>query len=82
MGQGLEGGEGRGANVLLSGGTTILCDGAAPGTRVVRVLDVVMAAPCYAAASVCVGVAAECARLRLTAPGSVSTKTLLVPNNV
>ena len=29
MWQGLEGGEGRGANVLLSGGTAILCDGVA-----------------------------------------------------
>jgi len=44
------------------------------GTRVVRVLCVWVATPCCVAACVCVGVAAECARLRLMAPGSASTK--------
>ncbi len=47
------------------------------GTRVVRVLWVVMAAPCCVAACVCVGVAAECDWLRLTAPGSASIKRFL-----
>ncbi len=48
------------------------------GTRVVRVLWVVMSAPCCVAACVCVGVAAECARLRLlTALGCASTKCFL-----
>jgi hypothetical protein len=48
-----------------------------PGTRVVRVLCVVMAAPCSVVACVCVGVVAQCARLRPTAPGSASTKRFL-----
>ena len=47
------------------------------GTRVPWVLCVVMAAPYCAAARVCVGVAAKCARLRLTAPGSASTKRFM-----
>ena len=53
------------------------------GTRVVRVLRMVMATRLYAAAFVCVGVAAEFARLRLTTPGSASTKhflLLIMPN--
>jgi len=52
------------------------------GTRVVRALCMLMATHCCAAACVCVGVAAECARLRLTAPGSASTKrsmSLIMP---
>ena len=44
------------------------------GTRVVRILCMVMATPCCAAACVGVGDAAECARLRLTAHGSACTK--------
>ncbi len=49
-----------------------------PGTRVVRVLCVVMAAPCSVVACVCVEVEAKCARFRLTAPGSASTKRFLL----
>ena len=48
------------------------------GTRVVRVLCVVMAAPYYVVAFVCVGIAAKCARLRLTAPGSSTQRFLLL----
>jgi hypothetical protein len=44
MGQDPEGGEGRGANLLLSDGTATSCDGVLSGTRVLRVLCVVMAA--------------------------------------
>ncbi len=40
------------------------------GTRAVRVLCMVMAAPSFAAAYVCVGVAAECDRLHLTVLGT------------
>ena len=47
------------------------------GTRVVQVLCMVMATPDCAVACVCVGVAAECARLHLTVPGSASTKHFL-----
>ena len=47
------------------------------GIRVVRVLCMAMAAPWCAAAGMCVGVATECARLRLTAPGSASNKRFL-----
>jgi hypothetical protein len=47
------------------------------GTRVVRVLCMVMATPRCAVACVLVGVAAECARLRLKVPGSASTKRFL-----
>ena len=46
-------------------------------TRIVRVLCVRVATPCCVAAFVCVGVAVECARLRLTAPDSASTKRFL-----
>jgi len=46
-------------------------------TRVVRVLCVVMVAPCSAAACVCVGVVAECARQRLTTLGVASTTCFL-----
>ncbi len=42
------------------------------GTRVVRVLCVWVATPCYVVAFVCVEVAAECARVRLIAHGSAS----------
>jgi hypothetical protein len=45
--------------------------------RVVRFLCMVMAAPCCAAACMCVGVAAEYYRLRLTALGSASTKRFM-----
>ena len=63
MGQGLEGSVGRGANVLISGGTAPFHMMAVLyGNRVVRVLCVWVAAPCCVAACVCVGVAAECAR--------------------
>ena len=48
------------------------------GTRIVRVLCIVMATPCYVATCVGVGVAAECARLRLTAPSSASTNRFLI----
>jgi len=44
------------------------------GTRVVRVLCIVMATPLCAAAYVGVGDATECARLRLTAPSSAYTR--------
>ena len=47
------------------------------GTRVVRVLCVRVATPCCVAACVCVGDAAECARLRLMARGSASTRRFL-----
>ena len=46
-------------------------------TSVLRVLCMVMAAPCCAAACMCVGVAAEYYRLRLTALGSASTKRFM-----
>ena len=46
------------------------------GTPVVRVLCMVMASPCCAVVRVIAGVSTECARLRLTAPGSASTKCL------
>ncbi len=46
-------------------------------TRVVRVQYMVMATLCCAVACACVGVASECARLRLTAHGDVSTKLFL-----
>jgi len=48
------------------------------GTRVVRVICVWVATPCYVAACVCVGVAAECARVRLMSHGSASTKRFLL----
>ncbi len=44
------------------------------GTRVVRVLWVLMAAHCCVDTCVCVGVAAECARLRLAALDSAFSK--------
>jgi hypothetical protein len=47
------------------------------GTRVVRVLCVWVATPCCVTVCVCVGVAAECARVRLIAHGSDSTKRFL-----
>ena len=47
------------------------------GTRVVRVLCVWVATPYCVAACASVGVAAECAPLRLMAPGSASTKRFL-----
>jgi len=47
------------------------------GIRVVRVLCMVMYTPCYAAACVCIEVAAECAWLRLTALGSASAKRFM-----
>ncbi len=54
------------------------------GTRVMRVLlCVVIVAPCCVAACVCVGVAAEFARLRLTVPSRSSNKRfsfLMMPN--
>ncbi len=62
MGRGLEGSEGRGANLLLSRGPSFHVMAVLSGTRVVRVLCVVMAAPCFVVACVCVAVAAECAR--------------------
>ena len=46
-------------------------------TRVVRVLCVWVATPSFVAVCVCVGVAAECAWLRLMARGSASTKRFL-----
>jgi len=45
--------------------------------RVVRVLCGWVATPCCVAACVCVGVAAECARVRLMSPGSASTKRFM-----
>ena len=57
MGQGLEGSEGRGANVLLSGGPPFHVMVVLSGTRVLRALCVVMDAPSCVAACVCVGVA-------------------------
>ena len=45
-----------------------------PVTRVVRVLCMGMEIPYCAVACMCVGVADECAHLRLTAPCSASTK--------
>ena len=45
MGQGLEGSEGRGANVLLSGGPPVHAMAVLSGTRVVRVLCVVTTTP-------------------------------------
>jgi hypothetical protein len=45
LGKGLEGSEGRGSNVLLFDGPPFLVMAVLPGTRVVRVLCVVMAAP-------------------------------------
>ena len=53
------------------------------GTRVVRVLCVWVITPCCVVACVYVGVAAECARLHLTAHGSASTNRsmfLIMPN--
>jgi hypothetical protein len=47
------------------------------GTRVVRVLCGWVATPCCVAACVFVGVAAECARLRLMASGNASNKCFL-----
>ena len=47
------------------------------GSRMTRVLCVWVAASCCVAACECGGVAAECARWRLTAPGSASTKRFL-----
>ena len=47
------------------------------GTRVVRVLCVWVATPSCVAACVCVGVAAECARVRLIAPGNAFTKRFM-----
>jgi hypothetical protein len=47
------------------------------GTRVVRVPCMVMATLCCADACVCVGVAAECARLRRMALGSASIKRFM-----
>ena len=47
------------------------------GTRVVRILCVSVATPCCVAACVCVGVAAECVRLRLMVHGSASTKRFM-----
>jgi hypothetical protein len=48
------------------------------GNRVVWILSMVMDAPCCEVACGCVGVAAECARERLTAPCSASSKRLLI----
>ena len=56
MGQGPEGSEGRGANALLSGGPPFHVMAVLSGTRLVRVLCVVMVAPCCTVACVCVGV--------------------------
>ncbi len=47
------------------------------GIRVVRVLCVWVATPLCVAACVCFGFAVECARLRLMALGSASTKRFL-----
>ena len=47
------------------------------GTRVVRVLCEWVATHCCVVACVCVGVVAECARLRLMALDSASTKCFL-----
>jgi len=47
------------------------------GTRVVRVVCVVMVVPCCVVACVCVGVAAECDRLRHMARGSASTNRFM-----
>jgi hypothetical protein len=47
------------------------------GNRVVRVLCVWVATPCCVAACVCVGVAAECTRMRLMAHGSASTSCFM-----
>ena len=59
MGQGLEGSRGRVANMLLSGGPAFYAMVVFSGTRGVRVLCVVMAAPCCVVACVFVGVATE-----------------------
>ena len=48
------------------------------GARIVRVLCAWVAAPCCVATYVFVGVAAECVRLRLMAPGTASTKRFLL----
>jgi len=78
MGQGREGNGGRGANVLLTGGTNISYDGGAlRDLRSAGHVCVYVAAPCSEAASVCDGVAAECARLRLTASRNASTKRFM-----
>ena len=47
------------------------------GTRVVRVLCAWVATPCCVAACVCVGLAAECARVRLIARSNASTKRFM-----
>jgi len=78
MGQGLEGGEGRDVIVLHPATPSFHVMAVLSGTRVARVLRVWMATPCCVAACVCVGVAAECARLRLMALGSASTKRFMV----
>ena len=76
MGQGLEGGGGRDANMLLSGGTSISYNGGA-------IRDSRSAGPMCVGGYplLCGGMcvrwgAAECARLRLMARGSASTKRL------
>ena len=73
----LEGGGGRDANVLLSAAPPFYVMAVLFETRVVRVLCVRVATPCCVAACVCVGIAAECAWLRLMAHGSASTKCFL-----
>ena len=77
MGQGFKDGGGRGVNVLLSGGTAISCNVGAFWDSRSAVLCVWVATPCCVAAYVCVGVVAECARLRLMALGSASTRRFL-----
>jgi len=83
MGQGHEGIEGRGAMCYCPATPPFHVMAVLSGTRVVRILCVVVATPHCMAAYVCVGVAAECARLYLTAHGRPSTKRfmfLIMPN--
>ena len=79
MGQGLEGREGRVHMCYYPADPPFHATSVLSGTRVLRVLYVVMDTPCFVVACVCVGVAAECARVRPMAPCSVSTKRFLFP---
>ncbi len=77
MGQGLEGGVGRGESMLLSGGTASSCNGGALRDSRGAGPMCVVGSPCCVAACVCVGVAAESALLRFLAFGSASSKRFL-----
>ena len=73
MGQGLEGGGGRDANVLLSGGIAISCNGGALRDSRSAGPMCVGGYPLLCGGCVCVGIAAKCARLRIMALGSAYT---------